>query len=66
MAFEVVRAADNIHEEDEVYAVAGSLHEAKRSARVLINDGWEAYITDSDSSAEWEWSGENWEQVVSA
>ena len=66
MAFEVIKAADSIHDEDEVYAITSSLHEAKRSAKVLIKDGWETYITDSDSNAEWEWNEaeQSWEQVV--
>ena len=63
MSYEVMKAADTRYEEDQVYAITSSLHEAKRSAKILIHDGWEAYIVDTDTPDEWEWQDDHWEQV---
>ncbi len=63
MSYEVVRAADSRYDEDQVYAVTSSLHEAKRAGKVLINDGWDTYIVDADTPDEWEWQDDHWEQV---
>lgn len=63
MAYQIMRGADIPENEDEVYRITDSLHQAKRIAKDLIKDGWECYIIDSDSTDEWNWDGEQWEKV---
>lgn len=63
MAYEVVKAADYANQEDQIYRITTSLHEAKRVGEDLIKKGYECYIMDSDTPDEWNWAEDKWEQV---